>query len=57
MIFLWVLLVSHRMVSHGKYLLIETGKNETSEDGLEMAGSGCQPARINSRKEVECGRE
>ena len=56
MILLWVLLVSHKLVSHGKYLLIKTGENETSEDGLEMAGTGCQPARINSRKEVWCGK-
>ena len=57
MIFLWILLLSHRLVSHGKYLLIETGKNETGEEGLEMTGTGCQPARINSRKQVKCGRE
>ena len=57
MIFLWVIL-GQSIVSHGKYFLIQTGKNETSKDGLEMEdGSGCRPAKINSRKEVCCGIE
>ena len=43
------------MSSHGKYFLIKTSKKETSNKDYMMAGSGCQPARINSRKEIECG--
>ena len=52
------LILGQSIVNNGKYFLIQTGKNETSKGGLETEdGSGCQPARINSRKEVCCGIE
>ena len=55
---LLLVILGQSMVSHGKYFLIQTGKNETSKDGLEMEdGSGCRPARVNSRKKVYCGTE
>ena len=55
---LLLVILGQSMVSHGKYFLIQTGKNETSKDGLEMEdGSGCRPAKVNSRKKVYCGTE
>ena len=38
-------------MSHGKYLLIETGHNMTSKDYME-AGSGCNPGQM--RTEISC---
>ena len=55
---LLLVILSQSMLSNGKYFLIQTGKNETRKGGLEMEdGSGSQPARVNSRKEVCCGIE
>ena len=55
---LLLVILGQSMLSHGKYFLIQTEKNETSKDGLEgEAGSGCRPGRINSRKEVYCAIE
>ena len=47
MILLWIIILSHGIVSHGKYLLIETGHNMTSKDYME-AGSGCNPGSFGS---------
>ena len=52
MILLWILIVSNGILCNGKYFMINTGKNETSKDYM-MAG-GCQPARIYSRREINC---
>ena len=51
MILLWIIVISHGIVTHGKYFLIETGHNMTSKDYLE-AGSGCIPGTM--REEIKC---
>ena len=57
MIHLWIIL-SHAVLSHGKYLLIETGHNITNKDYMtDDSGSGCKPALIKSGRQIECGRD